>query len=118
MAPSRSRNINVRLLACLIDAEDVDISDYRFLVEEKHVKYVTTAPGTFPGSEDRTFESILLGELFPPFPPGKWNQGDLAKDPLTGEVAFVTMELVDLPGIKSIRHPVKLSALDSRLKTI
>lgn len=85
----KPRNANVRLLACLVDDDDTDDSDYRFLLDGQHVKYVTTAPGTFRGHEDdRTFEPILLSDLFPPFPTGDWNKGHVAKDPGTGHVAL------------------------------
>jgi hypothetical protein len=67
MTALRKKNVNVRLLACLVDGDDTDDSDYRFLVDG-HVKYISTAPNTFLGAEDdRTFEPILLGELLPPF---------------------------------------------------
>lgn len=95
MSLSEPKNANVRLLACLVDEDDTDSSDYRFLLDSQHVKYVITAPGTFRGAEDdRTFEPILLGSLFPCFPVGDWNRGHVAKDPETGEVGFVETEKV------------------------
>lgn len=107
------KNANVRLLACLVDEDDTDNSDYRFLCDKQHVKYVTTAPGTFRGAEDdRTFEPILLGELLPPFPTGDWNKGHVAKDPKTGEVTFVKTETVSLAGVENLWHPVTLNELD------
>lgn len=113
MIVPKPKNTNVRILACLIDEDDTDDSDYRFLLDGQHVKYVTTAPGTFRGAEDdRTFEPILLSELLPSFPTGNWNKGYVAKDPKTGEVAFVTTERVDLTGVKNIWHPVKLNEFD------
>lgn len=115
MAAPGPRNTNVRLLACLVDEEDTDDSDYRFLCNEQHVKYVTTAPGTFSGTEDednRTFEPILLGKLLPPFPPGDWNKGHVAKNPQTGEVAFVKTETVSLGGVQNLWHSVRLNELD------
>ncbi|KAI0439861.1 hypothetical protein F4803DRAFT_568019 [Xylaria telfairii] len=106
MVVLRPRNVNVQLLACLVDEDDINDSDYRFLTDEQRVRYVTTAPGTFLGAEDdRTFEPILLGELFPPFPSGSWNKGHVAKDTATGETAFVKTETVQLAGIKNIWHP-------------
>ncbi|KAI0967736.1 hypothetical protein F4678DRAFT_474920 [Xylaria arbuscula] len=113
MAVLRPRNVNVQLLACLVDEDDTNDSDYRFLTDGQRVRYVTTAPGTFLGAEDdRTFEPILLGELFPPFPSGSWNNGHVAKDTATGETAFVKTETVPLAGIKNIWHPVKLNEFD------
>lgn len=59
---------NVQLLVTLVDYQDEDESEYRFLVDEKHVKYVTVDPGVLP-KDDRTFAPALLAAL-PPFPPG------------------------------------------------
>lgn len=115
IAVPRPRNTNVRLLACLIDEEDMDDSDYPFLCDEQHVKYVTTAPGIFSGAEgdyNRTFEPILLGKLLPPFPAGDWNKGHAAKDPQTGDVAFIKTETVSLGGMQNLWQPVKLNELD------
>jgi hypothetical protein len=113
MVAPQQRNANVRLLACLIDEEDTDDSDYRFLVDGQLVKYISTAPGAFRGAEDdRTFEPILLSELFPPFPPGHWNKGHVARDPETGKTAFVRTERAQLAGVKNLWHPVKLNELD------
>ncbi|KAF4982500.1 hypothetical protein FZEAL_1893 [Fusarium zealandicum] len=113
MNAPQERNSNVRLLACLVDEDDTYDSDYRFLVDGQHVKYISTAPGTFRGAEDdRTFEPILLGELFPPFPTGDWNHGHAARDPETGKATFVRTETVQLAGVKNLWHPVKLNELD------
>jgi hypothetical protein len=53
---------------------------------------VTIVLGTLAGEEqDWTFGPILLSELLPPFPPGNWNKGYVAKDPKraeTGEAAL------------------------------
>ncbi|KAK1990759.1 hypothetical protein LX36DRAFT_737802 [Colletotrichum falcatum] len=113
MGASQQRNANVRLLACLVDEDDTNDSDYRFLVDGQHVKYVSTAPGTFRGAEDdRTFEPVLLGELLPPFPTGDWNRGHAARDPETGKAAFVRTERVRFAGVENLWHPVKLNELD------
>src|SRR5690242_7709546 len=110
MAAPQAKNANVRLLACLVDEDDTDESEYRFLVDKQHVKYVTAAPGTFSGDEDdRTFEPILVGKLLPTFPTGDWNKGRLAKDSQTGEVAFIKTESVPLAGVKNLWHPLKLN---------
>ncbi|KAG6848764.1 hypothetical protein H0H93_014289 [Arthromyces matolae] len=117
MNVSKSKNAHVQLLSCLVDAQDTDDSDYRFLVDGKHIKYVTTAPGTFQqfvgrDNFERTFGPVLLGELLPPFPVGNWNTGHVAKDSRTGEVAFVETEKMPFPGVENLWHPVKLSELD------
>jgi hypothetical protein len=113
MFAPQQKNANVRLLACLIDDDDTSDSDYRFLVDGQHVKYISEAPGTFRGAEDdRTFEPILPGELLPPFPPGDWNNAHLARQPQTGEVTFVRTEAVQFPGVQNLWHPVKLNELE------
>ncbi|KAG6848765.1 hypothetical protein H0H93_014290 [Arthromyces matolae] len=117
MNVSKAKNANVQLLHCLVDDADTVDSDYRFLVDGKYVKYVTTAPETFQQfvSEDcfeRLFGPVLLGELLPPFPVGSWNKGHVAKDPKTGDIAFITAEVVALPGVENLWHPVKLNELD------
>ncbi|KAH8729993.1 hypothetical protein BGZ61DRAFT_569940, partial [Ilyonectria robusta] len=80
------RHSNVQLWATLVDYSDVDESEYRFLVDGKHVKYVTVDPGVLP-KDDGTLAPILLPRL-PPFPPGDWNEGHISKDPLTGHTIF------------------------------
>lgn len=113
MMTSQAKNVNVRLLACLIDDDDTNNGDYRFLVDGQHVKYICTAPGTFLGAEeDRTFEPILLSKLLPPFPTGDWNNGYVARDPGTGKAIFVVTEAVQFEGVKNLWHPVKLNELD------
>ncbi|KAM0425352.1 hypothetical protein ACHAPT_009408 [Fusarium lateritium] len=113
MTAPQQKNANVQLLACLADDDDANDSDYRFLVDEQHVKYISTAPGTFRGAEDdRTFEPILLGELLPPFPTGDWNKGHVARDPETGKAAFVKTEKVQFAGVKNCWHPAGLNELD------
>lgn len=113
MTDASSRNTNVTLLTCLVDEDDVDDSDYRFLVDGQQVKYVTTAPGTFRGDKDsRTFAPILLGKLLPPFPGGDWNSGHVAKDPGTGEPSFVKTDKVRFVGVQNLWHPVRLNELD------
>ncbi|RCI17391.1 hypothetical protein L249_2670 [Ophiocordyceps polyrhachis-furcata BCC 54312] len=64
------------------------------------------------GSQHRTLEPILLGELFLPFPPGDWNKGHVDRNPDTGEAVFVSTEEVQLAGVGNIWHPVKLDELD------
>lgn len=113
MTAPKPRNSNVRLLACLVDMDDTEDCDYRFLLDGQHAKYVTTAPGTFRGHEDdRTFEPILLSDLFPRFPTGDWNSGHVAKDAETGRVAFVKTETVSLAGVENLWHPAKLNEFD------
>ncbi|RKL04092.1 hypothetical protein BFJ68_g11277 [Fusarium oxysporum] len=107
------KNSNVRLLACLLDGDDIMQSDYRFLVDGSLVKYVITAPGTFLcDHEDRAFEPVVLGNLFPHFPPGDWNNGHVARGPATGEPSFVKTEIVQFPGAQNCWHPLRFNELE------
>ncbi|KAG6030632.1 hypothetical protein E4U19_000403 [Claviceps sp. Clav32 group G5] len=108
MAAPQQKNSNIQLLACLVDGDDT--GDYRFLVDGRHVKYVSTAPGTFRGfhEADRTFARVLLGEIFPPFPTGDWNNGHVARDPVTGQVTFIRTEKVSLAEVNSGWRTVKI----------
>lgn len=76
-------NNNVRLLATLVDPDEDEESEYRFLVDGRHVKYVTVAPGILP-KNDRTFGPAVIASL-PPFPPGDWNEGHVGRDSACGE---------------------------------
>ncbi|KAI1423889.1 hypothetical protein F5Y12DRAFT_797930 [Xylaria sp. FL1777] len=59
-------NSNIRLLANLVDPSDEEESEYRFLVDEEYVKYVTIDAGVLP-KDDRTFAPVLI-PMLPPFP--------------------------------------------------
>jgi hypothetical protein len=108
-APPSRRNANVKLLACIVDEDDIHDDDYRVLVDGEHVKYLTIAPGAFRAANatkyDRVSEPRLLGELLPPFPTGDWNEGHVARDLTTGMATFVKTETVRLPGVKNRWHP-------------
>ncbi|KAI5460313.1 hypothetical protein BGZ63DRAFT_472868 [Mariannaea sp. PMI_226] len=113
MTTIQHNNANVRLLACLLDGDDTDDSDYRFLIDGQHIKYITTAPGTFLGDEnDRLFEPVLLQELMPAFPTSDWNTGHLARDSESEKATFVKTESVQFPEVKNIWHPLKFHELD------
>uniref|UniRef100_A0A0D2Y229 Protein kinase domain-containing protein n=1 Tax=Fusarium oxysporum (strain Fo5176) TaxID=660025 RepID=A0A0D2Y229_FUSOF len=79
-------NNNVRLLAVLADPESDEKSEYRFLVDGAHVRYVTLDGGLID-PEHRTYEPKLLPQL-PVFPPGDWNEGRVGKDGHTGKPFF------------------------------
>jgi Lipopolysaccharide kinase (Kdo/WaaP) family len=104
------RNANIQLLAALVDWDDEEDSEYRFLVDCKDVKYVTTAPGSFP-KDDRTFAPILI-PLLPKFPPGDWNEGYISKDKSTGELAFTRTTTTILPEVRNNWHPTRIDHLE------
>ena len=104
------RNDNVQLLAALVDWDYVEDSEYRFLVDGKDVKYITTAPRSFP-KDDRTFAPILI-PLLPKFPTGDWNEGYVSKDRITGELAFTRTTTNILPGVKNSWHPMRIDHLE------
>lgn len=105
-----TRNSNIQLLATLVDSSDDDESEYRFLVDGKHVKYVTVDPGVLP-RDDRTFAPILLATL-PPFPPGDWNEGHITKNPQSGHPVFSRYTRSDLPGISNTWHRTRIDHLE------
>lgn len=39
---------NIQLLATIVDSNNEEESEYRFLVDEEYVKYITVGPGVFP----------------------------------------------------------------------
>jgi hypothetical protein len=105
-------NDNVRLLAALVDTDEGggEESEYRFLVDGKHVKYVTVAPGILP-KDDRTFGPAVIAGL-PPFPPGDWNEGHVGRDSAGGGPIFTRTAKADLPGVKTIWHATHLDHLE------
>ncbi|KAF5965526.1 hypothetical protein FBULB1_12173 [Fusarium bulbicola] len=60
----------------------------------------------------RAFEPVLVGNLFPQFPPGDWNNGHVARDPATGEPSFVKTEIAQFPGVQNCWHPLRFNELD------
>ncbi|KYK61638.1 hypothetical protein DCS_02781 [Drechmeria coniospora] len=105
-----TRNSNVQLLATLVDFDDEEEGEYRFLIDGKHVKYVTVDPGVLP-KDDRTFAPIFL-PLLPSFPVGDWNEGHVSKDPLTGEPTFSRCERKELAGISNGWHSTSIDHLE------
>lgn len=103
-------NNNVRLLATLVDPDEDEESEYRFLVDGRHVKYVTVAPSILP-KNDRTFAPAVIAGL-PPFPPGDWNEGHVSRDSACGEPIFIHIAKADLPGVKTTWHATHIDHLE------
>lgn len=111
-----AKNSNVQLLATLVDTDDQEDGEYRFLVDGTRVKYVTVAPGVLP-PDSRTFGPAVLAGL-PPFPPGDWNVGHVgstaAAAAATGEPAFLSTATASLPGVKATWHATRIDHLELR----
>ncbi|KAL6696518.1 hypothetical protein J3F84DRAFT_299583 [Trichoderma pleuroticola] len=105
-----TRNSNVQLLAVLVDWDDEEEGEYRFLVDGKDTKYVTVDPGVLP-KDNRTFGPILI-PLLPPFPPGDWNEGHVSKDSLSGQPVFSRYTRSDLPEISNTWHHMRIDHLE------
>ncbi|KAF1840260.1 alpha-galactosidase a precursor [Cucurbitaria berberidis CBS 394.84] len=99
--------VDIQLQACLADPDDV--SEYRFLVGGKDIKYITIEPGVIP-AEDISFAPALKSSL-PIFPPGDWNEGHVVKDPSTGNAVFATTIRRDFPGVKNVWHDTQVDHL-------
>lgn len=113
MSPSKTNTeqlSKVELLAVLADPEDTEESEYRFLVNGTHVKYVTVESGVLP-ADDRTFAPALL-PLLPEFPPGDWNEGRIRKDEDTGKARFCETRRCSLPGIGNVWHDMMVDHLE------
>jgi predicted Ser/Thr protein kinase len=104
------RNVNIKLLTTLVDLNDEKDGEYRFLVDNRNVKYVSVAPGSLP-KDDRTFAPILI-PLLPEFPPGNWNVGHVSKNDLTEQLEFTKTTFSQLPGVENTWHPVKIDHLE------
>ena len=105
-----AKNNNVQLLATLVDTNDEDESEYRFLVDGTRVKYVTVAPGILP-KDDRTFAPAVLAGL-PPLPPGDWNMGHIGYENASREPVFLSTAKANLPGVKTTWHATRIGHLE------
>ncbi|KAL6827544.1 hypothetical protein V8C40DRAFT_264748 [Trichoderma camerunense] len=102
--------VTLQLLAVLVDWDDEDDGEYRFLVDGKDTKYVTVEPGVLP-KDNQTFGPILI-PLPPPFPPGEWNEGHVSKNPLSGQPVFSHYTQSDLPAISNTWHHMRIDHLE------
>ncbi|KAJ8129594.1 hypothetical protein O1611_g4037 [Lasiodiplodia mahajangana] len=76
-----------------------------FLAADGSLKWVAVNAGVFPG--DWSFKSTSH-LVFPPFPTGTWNVGQIRRRE-DGEVAVTkTLEMTDLEGIKNTWHPTNI----------
>lgn len=108
---------NIRVLQASVD-EEME-SEFRILVDNKFVKYITIEGGVYE-VDDMCFGPTLV-TLLPPFPPGDWNLGFVARDPDTRKPCFSMVFTKELPGIISTWHPTRIDHLalceDDKLRT-
>lgn len=117
MNEPRTKNAHVRLLACHYLGGPDGESYFRFLVDGKHIKYVTVPPEALPENpedpeynpwDDMTTERFVLDEFLPCIPAGNWNSGHVAKEPETTKVQFVKFDTIALESVRNIWHPTRL----------
>ncbi|KAI0197062.1 hypothetical protein EV127DRAFT_458310 [Xylaria flabelliformis] len=92
---------DIKVIAQSVDYYDQRLSRYRFLVDEKIVRYVSIAPGLFP-LDVRRFGPALIVEL-PLFPTGDWTFGLIGSHPLSNE---------PLAGVDNAWHPTRIDHLE------
>ncbi|KAH7140833.1 hypothetical protein EDB81DRAFT_654756 [Dactylonectria macrodidyma] len=108
-------NSNVELLAALVGPDDdAGSGEYRFLVDGKHVKYVTVEPGALPEDKDDRTPAAALIPLLPAFPAGDWNEARVGKDERTGKPTFAGLRKGRLPGIGNVWHGTSIDHLELR----
>lgn len=102
---------NIRILQASVDPGE-EPSEFRALVDNKFVKYITIDAGLY-GCEDMCFAPSLIS-LLPLLPPGDWNQGHISRDPQTGDAHFSSVSRQHLPGITTAWHPTRVDHLELR----
>ncbi|KAI2783815.1 hypothetical protein F4815DRAFT_442070 [Daldinia loculata] len=80
-------------------------NQFRFLIDDKHVAYVTVEPGILPKG-DWSFINFLS------FPPGDWNRGHISKDQYTGSFCFSSISYNIVPGVEDIWHQTQIDHLE------
>ncbi|KAI1399367.1 alpha-galactosidase A precursor [Hypoxylon fuscum] len=103
--------MTVQVLQASFD-EDV-MSEFRLLIDNKFVKYVTIDPGIFE-RDDLCFAPSLIS-LMPALPSGDWNTAHIARDTVSGDPAFTAISNRRLRGITKIWHATQIDHLDFHL---
>ncbi|GFP52262.1 hypothetical protein TASIC1_0001041400 [Trichoderma asperellum] len=101
----------IQVLQASVDPESE--SEFRLLVNNKFVKYITIDSGLY-GIDDMCFGPSLIS-LLPPLPPGDWNEGHISRDPSTGDAHFAAISKSPLPGITNLWHPTQIDHLKLRM---
>lgn len=86
-------------------------SDYRFLVQDSHVKYVTIEAGVLLGHNRSSSNLVsfpcrprVLAAALPSLPPGDWNVRHITTCPLTNAPVFGSTSLQSFPSVRNLWH--------------
>ncbi|KAI3337713.1 alpha-galactosidase A precursor [Ustulina deusta] len=85
-------------------------SEFRLLIDNKFVKYITIDGGLY-SLDEMCFGPSLIS-LLPPLPAGDWNEGRISLNPTTGAAHFATVLKTRLPRITKIWHPTQINHLE------
>lgn len=99
---------NILVLQASVDPEA--ISEFRVLVDNKFVKYITIDAGLF-GRDEMCFGPSLIS-LLPPLPPGDWTTGRISRNLKTGEAHFSAVSKSHLQGITKNWHSTQVDHLE------
>lgn len=99
---------NIQVLQASVDAESE--SEFRVLIDNKFVKYITIDGGLYD-CDEMCFGPSLIS-LLPPLPSGNWNEARISRDPKTGGAHFAAVSKTSLPGIAKIWYPTQIDHLD------
>ena len=100
---------NIKMLQCSVDPLDGE-SEFRILVNDKFVKYLTIDGGLYD-ADDMCFEPSFIS-IIPPLPPGDWNTGRISRNVADGQPHFSEVTKVQLPGVSHLWHPLQIDHLE------
>lgn len=103
---------DIRVLQASVDPEDQ--SEFRVLVDQKFVKYLTIDPGLHDVS-DMCFGPSLISML-PPLPLGDWNKGHISHDTSKGRPSFAEVTKAELPGVTNLWHKLRIDHLELHME--
>ncbi|KAI0892967.1 alpha-galactosidase A precursor [Annulohypoxylon nitens] len=99
---------NILVLQASVDPEDT--SEFRVLVDNKFVKYITIDAGLYD-SDEMCFGPSLIS-LLPPLPPGDWTTGHISRNLKTGDAHFSAVSKTHLQGITKDWHSTQVDHLE------
>ncbi|PVI01100.1 hypothetical protein DM02DRAFT_591635 [Periconia macrospinosa] len=102
---------NIQLLQASADPDDA--SEFRILVDDKSIKYITIDAGVYE-VDDMCFGPSLVS-ILPSLPSGKWNTGYITRHPTDGSPYFASVAEVKFPGIKNPWCEVQIDYLELRM---